>query len=460
MTDLSQNGLSMTLAEKAWTEFGGDPALPARWLKFEGEGALPSAFAVTDVAAASVACAGLALSELLGGAPVTVDRRLTAFWFAWSIREQGWKRPWHWDPIAGDYKTADGWLKLHPNAPAHRAAAMKVLGGLLATREETEAKIATWKSGELEAAIVAAGGACAELRTQAAWAEHPQGKAVAAEPLAHVEHFPQVQPYAWRPTPERPLKGLKVLDLTRILAGPIATRFLAGYGAEVLRVDPPGWDEPGIIQEIALGKRCARLDLKTPEAKARVEELLSEADILMHGYRPGALDALGFSAERRREIRPDLVDVSLCAYGWTGPWAGRRGYDSLMQLSSGIAHTGMLWKGGDAPHSLPVQLLDHATGYFLATSAIRGLAARVRGEGGSRWRLSLARTAKFLTDAGPNPPQPEFAPETETDLAPEIEQTGWGPAKRIKPPLMVGNAPMRWDLGAPQLGTHEAAWAA
>ncbi len=453
MTDLS-----MTLAKQAWAEFGGDPALADRWLTFEGEGALPSAFAVTDVAAASMASAGLALAELLGGAPVTVDRRLTAFWFGWSIREIGWKRPWHWDPIAGDYRTADGWLKLHPNAPAHRAAAMKVLGGPLADRPETEAKIALWKGAELEAAIVAAGGACAQMRTQAQWAEHPQGKAVAAEPLAYVETFPEVAPSAWRPTPGRPLQGLKVLDLTRILAGPIAARFLAGYGAQVLRIDPPDWDEPGIIPEIALGKRCARLDLKTPQARARVEALMSEADILLHGYRPGALDALGFSPERRRQIRPDLVDVSLCAYGWTGPWAGRRGYDSLMQLSTGIAETGMRWAKDDKPHSLPVQALDHATGYFLAASALRGLAARVRGEGGRRARLSLARTAKFLTDAGPNPDQPAFAPETEADWASEIEQTGWGPARRIKAPMLVDEAPMGWDLGAPELGTHEAAW--
>jgi len=170
------------------------------------------------------------------------------------------------------------------------------------------------------------------------------------------------------------------------------------------------------------------------------------------------MDALGFSAERRRQIRPDLVDVSLCAYGWTGPWAGRRGYDSLMQLSTGIAETGMRWAKDDKPHSLPVQALDHATGYFLAASALRGLAARVRGEGGRRARLSLARTAKFLTDAGPNPDQPAFAPETEADWASEIEQTGWGPARRIKAPMLVDEAPMGWDLGAPELGTHEAAW--
>ena len=452
MTDLS-----MRLARQAWEDLGGGTAMPDTGLTFTGQGALPSAFAVTDVAAASVACAGMAMGELLGGAEVTVDRRLASMWFAWSLRPIGWELPNPWDPTAGDYQASDGWIKLHTNFPAHKRAVESVLGPLI-DRTNTETLVAPWKVTALESAIVAAGGATAELRSQAAWAEHPQGQAIAAEPLADMKSFPPVEAWGWQPKGARPLAGLRVLDLTRVLAGPVATRFLAGYGAEVLRIDPIGWDESGIIPEVSLGKRCAALDLKTKQGLETLEGLIAQADVFLNGYRPHALDRLGFSAERRRELQPDLVEVSLRAYGWTGPWAGRRGYDSLLQMSSGIADTGRTWAGADKPVSLPVQALDHAAGYFLAAAAIRGVTQRRRGRGGSDWRLSLARTGKFITDAGAAPQEPLLASETPDDLAPHIEETGWGPAQRLKPPLTVDQYEWKWDRGAPKLGTSEAVW--
>jgi crotonobetainyl-CoA:carnitine CoA-transferase CaiB-like acyl-CoA transferase len=449
--------LAMRLAREAWEALGGGTAMPDSGLSFTGVGALPSAFAVTDVAAASVACAGMAVGELLGGAQVAVDRRLASMWFAWSLRPIGWERPSPWSPTAGDYRTADGWIKLHNNSPHHFAAATAVLGELI-DRENVARLMLDWRSDDLEAAIVAAGGASAAMRSQKAWAEHPQGQAVNAEPLAHIKSFPQVEAWNWSPKGARPLAGLRVLDLTRVLAGPVATRFLAGYGAEVLRIDPLDWDETGIIPEVALGKRCARLDLKSEAGRETLEGLLAQADVLLHGYRPHALERLGFGAERRREIRPDLIDVSLCAYGWTGPWASRRGYDSLLQMSNGIADTGMAWAGADKPNPLPVQALDHAAGYFLAASAVRGVTQRKRGRGGSEWRLSLARTGKFLTDAGAAPAEPPLAPETPDDLAAHIEQTGWGPAQRVKPPLSVDQYEWKWERGAPVLGSSEPVW--
>lgn len=160
----------------------------------------------------------------------------------------------------------------------------------------------------------------------------------------------------------RPLAGIKVLDFTRVLAGPVATRFLAGLGADVLRIDPPEWDEPGVVPDVILGKRCARLDLHTAEDRRVFEALLARADIVVHGYRPGAMARLGYDEGERRTINPGLVDVSLCAYGWTGPWAGRRGFDSLVQMSIGIAEAGMRWQQAERPVPLPVQALDHATG--------------------------------------------------------------------------------------------------
>jgi hypothetical protein len=239
-----------------------------------------------------------------------------------------------------------------------------------------------------------------------------------------------------------------VLDLTRVLAGPVATRFLAGYGAEVLRIDPPGWDEPGVVPEVALGKRCARLNLREAEDRAIFSRLLSQADILIHGYRPEALERLGFGAGQRKELKPDLVDVSLDAYGWTGPWAGRRGFDSLVQMSSGIAEAGMRWRKAEKPVPLPVQALDHAAGYLMAAAAIRGQSARV----------SLARIARLLLDQGPAVPEAALAAETEADLAAAVEATSWGDARRLQPPLTIEGAPMRWDLPARALGWAEARW--
>ena len=175
-----------------------------------------------------------------------------------------------------------------------------------------------------------------------------------------------------------------MLDLTRVLAGPVATRFLAGFGADVLRIDPPEWDEPAVVPEVTLGKRCARLDARTDDGRAHLRRLLAEADVLVHGYRPGVLDSLlGVDADGRAELRPGLVEVCLDAYGWTGPWSARRGFDSLVQMSSGIAEAGMRWAGRDVPTPLPVQALDHATGYLMAAEVIDGL----RGEVGDRPRF-------------------------------------------------------------------------
>ena len=276
-------------------------------MTFEGSDALPSAFRVTDLAAGSIGAAALAVSELIATQSdrrpdVRIDRRLASLWFGTSIRPIGWTMPALWDAVAGDYRTADGWIRLHTNAPHHRAAALRALD-CAGERNAVIGAVARWRADDLEAAVVAAGGCAATMRSIAAWDAHPQGRAVAAEPLIDVEDSPIVGSNDWRPSATRPLAGLKVLDLTRVLAGPIATRFLAGYGADLLRIDPPSWDEPGVIPEVALGKRCARLDLESAEDRATFERLLSEADLFVHGYRPGALDGLGYGAADRRAMQ-------------------------------------------------------------------------------------------------------------------------------------------------------------
>jgi crotonobetainyl-CoA:carnitine CoA-transferase CaiB-like acyl-CoA transferase len=440
-----------------------------------GEGSLPSAFAVTALATASIAAAGRAVADLLavrhGEAPtVTVDRRLASAWFRLTIRPEGWELPPTWDAVAGDYPTADGWVRLHTNAPHHRDAALGVLG--LAgrpgvdgpTRATVADAVATWRADDLEAAVVDAGGCAAAMRTMAAWAAHPQGRAVAAEPLLHLDDGPPGPPPSWPVPADRPLHGVRVLDGTRVLAGPVATRFLAGLGADVLRVDPPGWEEPAIVPEVTLGKRCARLDLRTEAGRDAFVDLLRAADVFVHGYRPDALERLGLGDEERARLAPGLVDVRLDAYGWTGPWAGRRGFDSLVQMSAGIAEEGRRLRAtvsgepDGPPVPLPVQALDHATGYLLAAAAVHGLARRLEGGPGRRARASLARTAALLCSGPPGRADDAVGALDEDDFGPATERTAWGPAHRARAPLAIGDVALRWDRPATPLGASPAQW--
>lgn len=456
----AQHGPTLAMAREAWAALGG-PAEGLRHLGVVGRGDLRSAFPVTDLAAASVGVAGLAVAELAalsgGGWPaVQVDRRLASFWFGMSLRPQGWALPPVWDAVAGDYRTADGWVRLHTNAPHHRAAALAVLGAE-ADRELVARAVARWDADALEAAVVEQGGCAAAMRSVEDWAGHPQGRAVQCEPLVHWDVAAPVAKPGWRIDSARPLRGLRVLDLTRILAGPAATRFLAGHGADVLRIDPPGWDEPVTVPEVVLGKRCARLDLRTPADLAVFEGLLRQADVLVHGLRPGALEHLGLGEQRRRELNPGLVDVSLSAYGWSGPWQGRRGFDSLVQMSTGIADAGLRMGGHDGPTPLPVQAIDHATGYLMAAAAVRGLVRRMATGAGCTARLSLARTAHWLVSADRRAVEP-LAPEQEDDLNDALEPTSWGPARRVRAPLEVQGAAMHWDRPALALGSASACW--
>ncbi|WP_411565687.1 CoA transferase [Pseudomonas orientalis] len=436
--------------------------LPHTPLTLNEPGALPSAFAVTDLAAVSIGVAGQAVAELIqqlsGRLPgVSVDRRLASFWFSSSIRPLGWQVPPLWDPIAGDYVSADGWIRLHTNAPHHRAAAERVLGKVT-ERTQMARNVAQWNAAELEQAVVDEGGCAAQMRTWQAWQSHPQGLAVNAEPLIQRQAFDTTGDNPWPGTAARPLAGLKVLDLTRVLAGPVASRFLAGLGANVLRIDSPTWDEPGVVPEMTLGKRCARLDLKSAEGRQVFETLLADADILFHGYRADALEQLGYAGDALQRIAPGLIDVSLNAYGWSGPWRNRRGFDSLVQMSSGIAEAGMVWKRADRPSPLPVQALDHATGYLMGASAIRALSERLKSGRGGSARLSLARTAKLLVDAGQVPEQPALRAEEAGDQGLLVEQTAWGQAHRLLAPLTISGTPLQWDLPAGELGSHRPQW--
>ncbi|MDN7876057.1 CoA transferase [Burkholderia aenigmatica] len=445
-----------------WLAAGGSQAF-LESCSFSGSGELVSAFRVTDLATAAIGAAGTSVAELLhastGTLPsVRVDRRMVSLWFGTSLRPQGWTMPPQWDPVAGNYRARDRWIRLHTNAPHHRLAALSVLG-CAADAPAVAQAVSRWDAGALEDAIVERGGCAAAMYAAQEWAEHPQGKAVATEPLLHVHAATDAIARDWRPSKDRPLRGIRVLDLTRILAGPVATRFLAGLGADVLRIDPYGWEEPGTVPEVVLGKRCARLNLKDAADLDTLKQLLGSADIVVHGYRADALARLGLDAAHRRELNPALIDVSLDAYGWSGDWRCRRGFDSLIQTSTGIAEAGMRVMGSDEPVNLPVQAIDHATGYLMATAAIRGLTTRMKQGVGTEVRASLARTAADLQlRSEPMSEVVELLADGQRDRAEHVEPTTWGPASRLLPPVQIDDAPLRWFYPARALGAYEPEW--
>ena len=384
-------------------------------------GGLASVFPVSELATAALGSAALAAAAYAGAAHVTVDHRLASAWFATSIRPVGWTLAPAWDAIAGDYRTRDGWVRLHTNAPHHRAAALAVLN-TDNSPERVMAAVSSWNGDALEAAVIAAGGCAAVMRTLDEWSTSTQGIAVAAAPLIAWKDLGSGPALRERGTILRPLTGVRVLDLTRVLAGPIATRFLALLGADVLRVDPPEWNE-SVLPEVTLGKRTTRLNLTDDADRASFTALLATADVIVHGYRPSALERLGFGEDERQQIRPGLIDIAIDAYGWSGPYADRRGFDSLVQMSTGIADAGMRKAGSARPVPLPVQALDHATGYFAAAAALSALTHRRSTGIGRSARLSLARTADLLISHREEGNHTPFEPLTKDDFDPRQEAT-------------------------------------
>jgi crotonobetainyl-CoA:carnitine CoA-transferase CaiB-like acyl-CoA transferase len=455
---------------RIWREAGGPPDALAGLTTTGPRQVLPSVFDVTGLAAGSIAAATLAAAEFhaarTGARPraVSVDSRAACAAFAAEalFTPVGWDRPEVWDPIAGNYQAQDAWVRLHTNYAYHRAAVEQVLGAR--DQEAVAAAVREWKAGELEAAVVGAGGCAAVMRTREQWLASPPGLATAGAPALSTTFkglSPRTSPASAAPAAHHeaaavaPFSGIRVLDLTRVIAGPVATKFLAAYGADVLRVDPPGFQEvAAILPETTAGKRATALDLTTPDGRRAFEGLLATADVLVSGLRADALDKLGYDDGTLAALSPALIIASHNAYGWDGPWRDRRGFDSLVQMSCGIAAA----PGQDRPAPLPVQALDHATGYLLATAVGRALTRRLTESAVSRVRASLIGTAGLLWSLPrpqAQPPRPGPGEFTLVDTA-----TAWGPARRVPPAGEIAGIEAGWRVEAGPLGRHEPAWSA
>jgi crotonobetainyl-CoA:carnitine CoA-transferase CaiB-like acyl-CoA transferase len=450
-----------------WTLAGGEPAALDTVTLTGEEPQLPSSFRVAAAAQVGIAAAGLAAAQLWKlrsgqDQNVAVDMRHAVVECRSEryLRVEGQPPPPAWDAIAGVYQTRDHrFVRLHTNFPHHRDAVCRVLG-CEAERADVQAALMQWDAEAFETAAYAAGGVVAMMRSHDQWSELPQAKALAALPVIDIEKIGEAAPKPW-PGGDRPLAGLRVLDLSRVIAGPVAGRTLAAHGADVLLIS--GADLPAIpwlTIDTGRGKLSAFLDLKRKEGRDKLRELLAHADIFSQGYRPRALADLGFSPQEAARINPGIISVSLSAYGHAGPWADRRGFDSLVQTATGFNHAEAQAAGADSPKELPAQILDHATGYLMAFGAMMAKARQSR-EGGS-WhvRVSLAQTGRWiwnLSHLADGLKAEELKGEAIKPFSGEA-QSGFGPLRAIRHAAELSKTPAFWSRPAMPLGSHPPRW--
>ncbi|MBM3528646.1 MAG: CoA transferase [Alphaproteobacteria bacterium] len=449
-----------------WRHAAQDPAALDAVTLTGAEPVLPSSFPVGTAAQVTIAASALAAAELWRlrggrGQSVSVDLRHAAV----EARSEhylaldGQPVEDHRDPVTGVYRCADGrFLRVHANMPHHRAGIVKLLG-CEQNRAAAERAIAGWKAEDLETAATAAGLVVSATRTFAEWDAHPQGVAVASLPPFSIERIGDA-PAEPLPPGERPLAGVKVLDLTRVIAGPVCGRTLAGHGADVLLVTAPHLPamRPLVIDN-GRGKLSMHLDLREASARETLTGLLRQADIFVQGYRPGAIAQYGFSPQEAARIRPGVVCVSLCAYGHVGPWAGKRGFDSLVQNANGLNAAEAEAFGMDRPKPLPAQALDHGTGFLMAFAAMTALKRRAI-EGGS-WhvRCSLAQTGYWFRGLG-RVDGLKVAMPTLDAVRDRLEESdsGFGRLTAVRHSAAMSETPPRWDRPSVPLGSHSAAW--
>ncbi|MGJ5750590.1 CoA transferase family III [Streptomyces puniciscabiei] len=453
--------------EVAWTALGGDPALVSRVTPEERPGALPARLPVRQLARACVGVCALAAAELAArragltevpGVRVDDGAVAAAFHSERNLLVDG-RAPVSFAPLSRFWRTADGWVRTHANYPHHRTRLLGALGLPADASPEAVAGLLAERSAvEVEEAVCGAGGLAVALRTPKEWAVTEQAAEVTARPLVELERLDSAPARVLAPldpatTPLLPAAGVRVLDLTRVLAGPVATRTLALLGADVLRVDAPWLPElPDQHADTGFGKRSATLDLAT--GGDTLEELLATADVVVTGYRPGALDRFGLSPKALCARRPGLVVAQVSAWGAYGPWGGRRGFDSLVQVATGIAVTE---GSGTEPGALPAQALDHGTGYLLAAAVLRALTEQSYDGGGRLVRLALARTAHWLTD-GIRPAAATGAPYQGPDTWLAETDSPLGRLRHALPPVSLAGGPADWARPPVPWGSDGARW--
>jgi len=433
---------------------------------------LPTSFRIGDTSTAALSAVGLAVSDLWESRTgrrqeVSVDaRRATASLRSGKyIQLDGAGVSTERNTVMGVYPTKDGrWSYLHCNFPNHRAAALSVLG-VAEDRDAVTKAVAKWNAQDLEDAIIEAKGAGGMVRTMEEWAKHPQAAAIANLPLMEIVKLADSPPEAL-PEGSRPLSGVRVLDLTRVLAGPTCARTLAEHGADVMKITGAHLPNIGYQEyDTGHGKLNAQLDLRETKDMETLRGLVSQTDVFSQGYRPGTLGGRGLSPEELAELRPGIVYISMCAFSHMGPWASRRGFDTVVQTVSGITNRqGDLFPGANpGPQFYPVSAIDYLTGYLMAFGGMVALNRRVH-EGGS-WlvRISLAQVGRWLVSQGEIPEADlknipaEFNPEEIASWS-TVSDTPMGKLGHLGPVLSLSETPPRWARTSVPLGHHDPVW--
>ncbi len=450
-----------------WRGAGGDPGALDDVTLTGDEPQLPSSFRIAAAAQSTIAAAGLAAAQIWKlrsgqGQNVAVDMRHAVVECRSEryLRVDGQPPPPAWDAIAGIYTTRDQrFVRLHTNFAHHRAAVCKVLD-CKGERDDVQAALLQWDGETFESAAYAAGGVVAMMRTYDEWSDLPQAKALAELPLISIGKIGEAAPRPW-PAGDRPLAGLRALDLSRVIAGPVAGRTLAAHGADVLLISGPGLPAiPWLTIDNGRGKLSTFVDLKSDQGRDSLRDLLAGADIFSQGYRPGALATLGFSPQDLAQLSPGIISVSLSAYGHVGPWAERRGFDSLVQTATGFNHAEGQAAGVAGPKELPAQMLDHATGYLMAFGAMMARARQSR-EGGS-WhvRVSLAQTGRWLWNLGRVADGFQTADIKAEVVGPYRQElaSGFGRLSAVSHSAVLSKTPAFWGRPAMPLGSHSPRW--
>lgn len=428
----------MSILDAAWNALGEDPSALAL-VRDHGDSvpldsALPVGRLVHDAIAAASLSAALLVARRTGSAVPTVEldplRIATAVTSERHFRLAG--EPMEaWAELTGFWPAADGWVRTHANYPHHRDRLLDALGLPSGTTPDDLLVNLHARPAQAVDEVVAEGaGVATVVRTEEEWRGHPHAGVVATQPLVGVIRIGDAQATGLPDTEMDAAAGaVRVLDLTRVIAGPVATRTLALWGADVLRVDSPRHPEIEWQHlDTGAGKRSTIIDLEAD--RDALEALLETADVVVTGYRPGALDRFGLGPEAIADRRPGVVVARLSAWGTAGPLAERRGFDSIVQAATGIAWTESTDR--EKPGAMPAQALDHAAGYLLAAGITTALRRRMD-EGGS-WLVetSLARVAAELLAA------PRIA---------RVEHPGWLPTVVERGDVTIAHAAAHYDGG-------------
>jgi len=433
---------------------------------------LPTPFKITETSTAALSAVGLAINDLweirtgkrqdiaINSRQATASLR-SGKYMDMDTAPVSTER----NPVMGVYPAQNGrWSYLHCNFPNHRAAALQVLG-VSEDKEEVRRAVSQWDALELEEAIIKAKGAGGMVRSMEEWAHHPQAAAIGSLPLMEIIKIADSPP---EPLPEgdRPLSGVRVLDLTRVLAGPTCARTMAEHGADVLKITASHLPNIGYQEyDTGHGKLSANLDLRDNSDLETLHGLIRDTDIFSQGYRPGTLGDRGLSPESLAKIRPGIIYISLSAFSHLGPWSSRRGFDTVVQTVSGITdRQGTLFPGAEAgPQFYPVSAIDYLTGYLMAFGGLVALARRAR-EGGS-WlvRISLAQTGKWLVDQGQVPETalnglPSEFSDSEIKQWSTSSETPVGKLGHLSPVLELSETRAHWARPSVPLGYNDPIW--